>query len=78
VAGEQCDHRDLNIRDVRKSFDGEGFERNDSATDKKNRHQDQKKRLMKGKGDNTPNHGWSALPACLERMGQPKGGLPLN
>jgi len=45
---------------------------------KENRHQDQKKRLMKGKGDNTPNHGWSALPACLERMGQPKGGLPLN
>jgi hypothetical protein len=70
VSGEQCDHRDLNVRDVRKRFDGQGFERNNSATDEKNRHQDQKKRLMEGKGDNTPNHGGSAFPVGL-KQGRP-------
>jgi hypothetical protein len=47
VSEKQCDHCDLNIRDVGKA-DGRGFERNNSAADEKNRHQDQKKRLMKG------------------------------
>src|SRR5262249_54467663 len=62
MASKQGNHRDLDIRDVWKGFDGERLERHYTRRDKQGNYQQQEQRLVQGKGRKALDHtGFSTL-----------------
>jgi len=67
VPGEQRNYGDLNVRNIREGLNRKGLKSGDASSNKKQNHQQQKKRLMQGERYDASDHANSKWAARRDR-----------